>query len=238
MRAEAVLRDALHEMEGYSSSIGHELRTPLRAIDGFSARLLKDYAPLLDEEGKRLFAQVRWNAQRMGRLIDDHLSFSQAGRTVLRLGTVHMADAARLALKNTRADNEHIHAISVSIDDLPDAHGDPRLLEKVWEVLLANAVKFSSTKETPEIRVEGRLENGDAVYSVRDNGVGFDMQYVDKLFGVFHRLHGHNDFEGTGVGLALVKRIVTRHGGRVWAEGKEGEGATFSFALPVEQTTD
>ena len=121
--------------------------------------------------------------------------------------------------------------ISLRVGDLPEARGDGALLRRVWANLLSNAVKFSAARERPEIRVEGNVVDGEVVYSVQDNGVGFDMKYVDKLFGVFHRLYGQHEFEGTGVGLALVRRIVTRHGGRVWAEGKLNEGATFSFTL-------
>ena len=229
----AELEEANRELGAFSYSISHELRSPLRAIDGFSARVSDSHAGLLDDEGRRLFAEVRWNAQRMGRLIDDLLAFSRARDVDLSLGSVNMTGAARAAFALAVPEEASRSRISLSVDDLPDAHGDARLLGRVWENLLSNAVKFSAGREKPEIQVEGDILGGEAVYRVRDNGVGFDMEYVDKLFGVFHRLHGQREFEGTGVGLALVRRIVTRHGGKVWAEGEVGKGATFSFSLPV-----
>ena len=234
----AELSEANRELEAFSYSISHELRTPLRAIDGFSARVSDAYAGLLGDEGRRLFGEVRWNAQRMGRLIDDLLEFSRAGDVELSLGSVNMTGAARAAFALAAPKAESRARISLSVDDLPDAHGEARLLGRVWDVLLSNAVKFSAGREKPEIRVEGSIQGEEAIYRVRDNGVGFDMKYVEKLFGVFHRLHGHREFEGTGVGLALVRRIVVRHGGKIWAEGELDRGATFSFALPVKPRSD
>lgn len=230
----AELTEAGRELEAYSYSVSHELRTPLRAIDGHAAVISEECEGQLDGEGRRHFAQMRWNAQRMGRLIDDLLAFSRAGRADLSFGSVEMTAAAKAAFGRAVTDPAAVSRISLSVGDLPNAAGDADLLGRVWENLLANAVKFSSGRERPEIRVEGSLEAGEAVYRVRDNGVGFDMKYSDKLFGVFHRLHGIHEFEGSGVGLALVRRIVLRHGGRVWAEGEPGRGATFSFALPVK----
>jgi PAS domain S-box-containing protein len=227
----ASLAEANAELEAFSYSVSHELRTPLRAIDGYSAMIAQEYVPLLDDEGRRLFGQVRWNAQRMGQLIDDLLAFSRAGRADLTFGDVDMAGSAKAAFAQVVPDPDSRSRISLSVGGLPQGRGDPALLRRVWENLLSNAVKFSSGRERPEIRVEGSIENGEAVYRVRDNGVGFDMKYVDKLFGVFQRLQGTHEFEGTGVGLAVVRRVVVRHGGRVWAEAELGRGATFSFTL-------
>ncbi len=226
-----MLEEANRELAAFSYSVSHELRSPLRAIDGFSAKIAKAYGVLLDDEGRRLFGQVRWNAQRMGQLVDDLLAFSRAGRAELTFGTVDMTGAAKAALALVVPDAAALSRISISVGDLPRVRGDAVLLLRVWANLLSNAVKFSSGRERPEIHVEGKVEDGEAVYRVRDNGVGFDMKYVDKLFGVFHRLHATHDFEGTGIGLALVRRVVVRHGGRVWAEGELDRGATFSFSL-------
>ncbi len=234
----AALVEANRELDAYSYSISHELRSPLRAIDGFSALIARAYDGMLDDEGRRLLGEVRWNAQRMGRLIDDLLAFSRAGRTDLSFGPVDMTRLAKEAFASAVPDPSLLSRISLSVDALPEAEGDGPLLELVWESLLSNASKFSAGRATPEIRVEGKIESDEVVYRVRDNGIGFDMKFVDKLFGMFHRLHGQRELEGTGVGLALVRRIVVRHGGRVWAEGEVGRGATFAFSLPVGLARD
>jgi PAS domain S-box-containing protein len=228
----AALEEANRELEAYSYSVSHELRAPLRAIDGHSALIDQDSGGQLDEEGRHHLGQVRWNAQRMGQLIDGLLAFSRAGRTDLGFVEVEMTGVARSAFARVAAGSASASKVSFVVDDLPDVTGDAELLGHLWENLLSNAVKFSARRARPEIRVEGSVEGGEAVYRVRDNGVGFDMRFVDKLFGVFQRLHGIREFEGTGVGLALVRRIVLRHGGRVWAEGEPDRGATFSFSLP------
>ncbi len=226
------LEDAVREVDAYSYSISHELRTPLRAIDGFSARIVRHLDGALDGEGRRLFGEVRWNARRMGQLLDDLLAFSRTGRSGLVFGNVDMTASAMAAFERVVPDPGSRSRISFAVGDLPRVLGDGTVLRRVWENLLSNAVKFSASRERPEIRVEGSVEGGETVYRVRDNGIGFDMKYVDKLFGVFNRLHGIHEFEGTGVGLALVRRIVLRHGGRVWAEGEPGRGAAFNFTLP------
>ncbi len=230
----AELAEANRELETYSYSVAHELRAPLRAIDGHSALIARDHGGQLDDDGRRHFGQVRWNAQRMGHLIDDLLSFSRAGRADLTFGSVDMTEAAKKAFTQVVADPAFLSRVAFSVGVLPEATGDAGLLNTVWENLLSNAVKFSSGQERPEIVVEGKVEGDEAIYRVRDNGVGFDMKFVDKLFGVFHRLHAIHEFEGTGVGLALGRRIVVRHGGRIWAEGELGRGAIFSFWLPVK----
>ena len=232
-RRTAELEDAVREVEGFSYSVSHDLRAPLRAIDGFSGRLLAGYGDRLDAEGKRFLEAVRTNAVHMGRLIDDLLEFSRAGRGELQRGPVDMAALVRLALDDIRsADPDATAGVEIRVGELPGAEGDSALLRKVWACLLGNALKFTRPKESRLVEVAGREEGGRRVYAVRDNGVGFDMKYVEKLFGVFQRLHGTRGFEGTGVGLALVRRIVVRHGGEVRADGREGEGAEFSFTLP------
>ncbi len=228
----AELTEANRELEAFSYSVSHELRAPLRAIDGYAAVLVEDYDAALDDEARGHFSALRWNAQRMGRLIDDLLAYSQAGRASLERSTVAMREEAEKAFARTVPDPQTRARIAFSIGDLPAVSGDAPMLRKVFEILLSNAVKFSSGQAQPTIAVEGALEGSEAVYRVRDNGVGFDMRYAGKLFGVFHRLHGAHEFEGTGVGLALARRIVLRHGGHVGCEGELGRGATFSFALP------
>lgn len=224
------LEAANKELESFSYSVSHDLRSPLRAIDGFSRILLEDYNDKLDDEGKRLLNVVRDNTSRMAQLIDDILKFSRAGRLEINFSRIDMEKLAHtvfdeLMPKDTR--------LQLEVDAIPPAMGDAAMMHQVFVNLLSNAIKFSSAKAHPVIKVGCTIEADQAVYYVRDNGAGFDMQYSDKLFGVFQRLHGVSEFEGTGIGLAIVKRIITRHGGRVWAEGKVGEGATVYFALPV-----
>lgn len=230
----AELEQANKELEAFSYSVSHDLRAPLRIIGGFSQILLNDYAGKLGDEGTSLLNAVRDNTNRMGRLIDDILSFSHTGRGGLTRSDIDMEKIAREVfeeLPTAVADGK----VQLEIDPLPRIQGDSAMMRQVFVNLLSNAIKYSRLKENPMIKVGGSLEGAEAIYYVRDNGVGFDMQYVDKLFEVFHRLHRLSDFEGTGIGLAIVKRIVSRHGGRVWAEGKVNHGATFYFALPIEK---
>jgi PAS domain S-box-containing protein len=224
------------ELEEFSYSVSHDLRTPLRAIDGFSHILLEGYADKLDDEGKRLLNVVGNNATRMGQLIDDILQFIHTSQLEIHLSDVDMEIMARGVmeeLQSSFADTK----LQFEIEHIPPAMGDSTMLRKVFVYLLSNAVKFSRTNAAPRVKVGGSLEGDETVYYVKDNGVGFDMQYSDKLFGVFQHLHCITEFEGTGIGLAIVKRIVTRHGGRVWAEGKLNEGATFYFTLPAKEAT-
>ena len=225
----AQLETANKELEAFSYSVSHDLRSPLRAIDGFSRILLEEYAGQLDGEGKRLLEVVRSNTRQMGQLIDDLLAFSRVGRQAMARTAVDMASLAKAASDDQRVAGE---AVSITVGPLPPADADPSLMRQVWVNLISNALKFTRPKAERVIAVAGRTEPGRVVYWVKDNGVGFDMAYANKLFGVFQRLHSSAEFEGTGVGLALVQRIVHRHGGEVWAEGKVGEGATFSFSLP------
>jgi PAS domain S-box-containing protein len=218
-----------NELESFSYSVSHDLRSPLRAIDGFSRILEEDHMARLDAEGMRLLAVIRNNTQRMAQLIEDLLSFSRLGRQSLASMEVRMSALVREAWDQVCTGHS---AARLILGALPDAVGDPMLLRQVWTNLLSNAVKYSATRVEPVIEVSARAENGNVIYCVRDNGVGFDMRYSDKLFGVFQRLHNMDEFPGTGVGLAIVKRVITRHGGRVWAQSQLDHGAQFYFSLP------
>lgn len=227
----AQLESTNKELEGFSYSVSHDLRSPLRAVDGFSRILLEDYGKILDREGIRLLGVIRDNSRKMGNLIDDLLAFSRLGRKRLEGQPVDMESLVREVCQEVLSKDPGM--LPISFGPLPASWGDRALLYQVWVNLLSNAVKFSSKKEEPSVKVEGILGEDEVIYSVRDNGVGFDMQYYGKLFGVFQRLHSTDEFPGTGVGLAIVQRVVSRHGGRVWAEGEEGKGATFFFSLPL-----
>ena len=229
----AQLEVANREMEAFTYTVSHDLRAPLRAIDGFSARLVAAHAAALDDEGKRLLGVVRTNTQKMARLIDDLLAFSRVGRVESKVETVDMAALAREVAGEVLGGSEGRPAVSLRIGPLPPALGDAALLRQVWQNLLSNAVKFSARTPAPAVEVEGETDGPLAVYRVRDNGAGFDMAYAPKLFGVFARLHNPREFDGVGVGLAIVQRIVTRLGGRVEARGEVGKGATFTFSLPL-----
>ncbi len=220
------------ELESFTYSVSHDLRAPLRHIDGYARMLEEDGGDRLDGELRRYLDEIGASARRMGRLIDDLLAFSRLGRQPVTRLEVDMAGLVDGVLQSIEADDAV--AARVSVGTLPAAHADPGLLKQVWINLLANAIKYSG-KLGADARIEISGESDGTVirYSVRDNGVGFDMRYVDKLFQVFQRLHLQDDFEGTGVGLAIVQRIVSRHGGRVWAEGEIGKGATFTFELPA-----
>jgi PAS domain S-box-containing protein len=230
-RRASELEDANKELESFSYSVSHDLRSPLRAINGFSEILLEEYAGKLDAEGQRLLNVVRDAATKMGRLIDDILSFSRAGRSELSVGRVDMQALAQAALRDLETATAG-RKLAIEIKGMPEAEGDGPMLQRVWANLLDNAIKFTGRKPDAAIEAGGKSEGPESIYYVKDNGVGFEMQYIDKLFGVFQRLHSPEEFPGTGIGLAIVKRIVGRHGGRVWAEGKPGEGATFYFTMP------
>ncbi|HEX6268892.1 MAG TPA: PAS domain S-box protein [Anaerolineales bacterium] len=225
------LQSANKELEAFSYSVSHDLRAPLRAIDGFTRILLEDYEPMLDEEGKRVCRVISREAQHMGQLIDDLLTFSRLGRKELRFTKIDMKALANSVFDELVA-TEDAGRIDFRVHRLPLATGDQTLVRQVWVNLLSNAIKFSSKKERAVIEVGSKHSEDDLIYYVRDTGAGFDMEYVDKLFGVFQRLHSENEFEGTGVGLAIVQQVVRRHGGHVWAEGEADKGATFYFSLP------
>lgn len=225
------------ELEGFSYSVSHDLRAPLRSIDGFSRILQEDYAGKLDAEGERVIGVIRNNTRKMSNLIDDLLAFSRLGKKAFSWSLVDMEALIREdILPGVLSGSEKGTGVDVTLSPLPRAWGDRTLLAQVWTNLLSNAVKFSEKREKPSVRVEGRVETEEVVYTVRDNGVGFDMQYYDKLFKVFQRLHAQAEFPGTGVGLAIVQRVIARHGGRVWAESQSNEGAAFHFSLPVRDS--
>jgi PAS domain S-box-containing protein len=228
----AQLEEANRELEAFSYSVSHDLRTPLRAIDGFSRILLERQADRMDEEGRRLLGMLGDNAKRMAQLIEDMLRFSRTGRMELTFSRVDMEQLAHAVAEELRAGDSD-SKMQIEVGSLPPAHGDIAMLRQVWVNLLSNAIKFSRNSAISKIEVGAAVKGDETVYHVKDNGVGFSQEYADKLFGVFQRLHGVDEFEGTGIGLAIVKRIVNRHGGRVWAEGKVGEGAAFYFSLPV-----
>jgi len=227
----AQLEAANKELEAFCYSVSHDLRSPLRAIDGFSRMLLEDHADRLDAEGERVLGVVRKSTVAMGKLIDDLLEFSRVGRSRFDLSVVDMTALAQGALTEVLAANPS-RRVEMTVGLLPTATGNLALLRQTWTNLLSNAVKYTRSRETAHVEIGAREDQTEHVYYVRDDGVGFDMRYSHKLFSVFQRLHSAEEFPGTGVGLALVRRIVERHGGRVWAEAKVGEGATFYFALP------
>ena len=221
------------ELEAFSYSVSHDLRAPLRAIDGFSKIFLEDYTDKLDDEGKRVLNVIRSNTNKMGALITDLLEFSRLGRKETKLSDINMNELANSAFEELKLITPN-RKLEFNIKTLPSAYGDYSMIHQIFTNLLSNAIKFTEPKETAVIEVGSKEEKEENIYYVKDNGVGFDMKYVDKLFGVFQRLHSTEEFEGTGVGLALIKRIVDKHGGRVWAEGKVNEGATFYFTLPIK----
>ena len=226
----AQLESANKELEAFSYSVSHDLRAPLRAVDGFSQALVEDYGGQLPEEGRHYLSTIRSETQRMGELIDDLLTFSRLSRAPLERQTTDMCGLARSILKTMVAEFPG-RRLDIRIGELPACEGDLALLKQVWINLLSNALKYTRRREQTAIEIGSRDEAGATVYYVKDNGAGFDMRYVDKLFGVFQRLHRAEDYEGTGVGLAIVQRIVHRHGGRVWAESAVDRGATFYFTL-------
>jgi len=229
----AELEVANKELEAFSYSVSHDLRAPLRAVDGFSQAVLEDYGSKLPAEGHRYLQIIRDGAQRMGVLIDDLLTFSRLSRMDLVRQKVQNRALVDEALRelNSQSDGREI---DWRIAELPPCEGDPALLKQVWVNLLSNALKYTRKREAVRIEIGSRRENNQDVFFVRDNGTGFDMQYADKLFGVFQRLHRAEEFEGTGVGLAIVQRIVHRHGGRIWAKAAVDRGAEFSFTLGEE----
>jgi len=225
------LQAANRELEAFSYTVSHDLRAPLRAIDGFSRLLVERHGAQLDPEAQRLVGVVRTSTQKMGHLIDDLLAFSRLGRQAVRETDVDMAGLFTGVFDELRAAHPDRN-LELVLEPLPRARVDPALIRQACVNLLSNAVKFTRDRDPARIEVAARDEGTHQVYVVKDNGVGFSMAYADKLFGVFQRLHSAHDYEGTGVGLAIVQRVAERHGGRVWAEGRPGEGATFYLALP------
>jgi PAS domain S-box-containing protein len=230
----AELQAANEELEAFSYSVSHDLRAPLRGINGFAGILAEDHGSKLDGEGQRVLGVISSEALRMGRLIDDLLRFSRLGRQPLRKTLTDMTALVREVQAEVSAQAPE-RAVDFRLDALPAAPADASLLRQVWFNLLDNAWKFTGHRDRAEIAVSGSSQGREVVYSVRDNGAGFEMKYVARLFGVFQRLHRTGEFEGTGVGLALVRRLVHRHGGRVWAEAEPDRGATFHFTLPLAE---
>jgi signal transduction histidine kinase len=239
----AQLQEANKELESFSYSVSHDLRAPLRAIDGFSRILLEEHAAALPSSGKAYLNLVRDNAKQMGQLVDDLLAFSRLGRLGLTKQTVDPGKIVRLCLAELQKEREG-RSLEIVVGELPPCQADPTLLKQVWTNLLSNAIKYTRKRADARIEIGCRSESpisakatwptgagSEAVYFVKDNGAGFDMKYAHKLFGVFQRLHRAADYDGTGVGLAIVQRIIHRHGGRVWGEAQLNQGATFSFTL-------
>lgn len=232
-RRTAELEAANREMETFSYSVSHDLRAPVRAIVGFAQILREDHGETLDAEGQRKLGIISDEAKRMGRLIDDLLTFSRFGRQAIEPIELDMTEMARRMFERLKTQDGESRA-ELRLSPLPNVVGDRALLDQVWANLVANAIKYSSKREQAVVEIGAISDEREHIYFVRDNGAGFDPRYKSKLFGVFQRLHDATEFAGTGVGLALVQRIVLRHHGRVWAEGKPDQGASFYFALPRE----
>jgi light-regulated signal transduction histidine kinase (bacteriophytochrome) len=229
------LEAAVKDLESFSYAVSHDLRAPLRAIDNFSSILNKEYGDKLDPEGRRLIGVVRKNAAGMGTLIKDILAFAHAGDRQLILADIDLEALSRDVvdeLKPSFAGRQ----VAVQMQALPHIRGDTASIRKVLLNLLANAIKFTRPRELAQIEIHAHVASDEVICSVKDNGVGFEPEYAHKLFGIFQRLHDTEEFEGTGVGLGIVKRIIDKHGGRVWAEGAPGVGATFFFSVPATNT--
>ncbi len=230
----AQLEASNKELEAFAYSVSHDLRAPLRAIDGFSHILEKEYDPKLDDEGKRLLSIIRRNTAKMDHLITDLLALSRVSRSQLNHSPIDMTALVN-SIYHEIATPDVLQKFVFSASDLPWVSGDPTLLRQVWTNLISNAIKYTLPREECRIDIRGSKKDGLCTYSICDNGVGFNPQYTDKLFGLFQRLHKESEFAGTGVGLAIVHRIVHRHGGQVWAEGEVGKGATFYFTIPIRE---
>jgi len=226
----AQLENANKELESFSYSVSHDLRAPLRAITGFAKMFEEDYKALIDDEGKRRLKVIQDSAVKMGNLIDDLLALSRLGRKEIRKSMVNMNQLTDSVLEEIGKVTET--KAEIKIDQLHDVMADDSLMNHVLMNLISNAIKYSSKTENPVVEVKSEETNSEYIYSVKDNGAGFDMKYADKLYGVFQRLHANHEFEGTGVGLAIVNLIIRKHNGKVWAEGKVNEGATFYFSMP------
>jgi light-regulated signal transduction histidine kinase (bacteriophytochrome) len=219
------------ELEAFSYSVSHDLRAPLRHINGFVEILQSTAGAALDSESRGFLDTIADSARQMGKLIDDLLAFSRMGRTEIRFAPVKLESIVAEAVRELRQECEG-RDVRWDIHSLPEVHGDPAMLRQVFINLLSNALKYSRTRARSEIEIKASETAEEHIISVRDNGVGFDNAYAHKLFGVFQRLHPVQEFEGTGIGLAIVRRVIARHGGRVWAEGVVDQGATFFLSLP------
>jgi signal transduction histidine kinase/FixJ family two-component response regulator len=226
------LESANAELEAFSYSVSHDLRAPLRVVDGYCQMFLTEHGAGVSDDGRKLLENASEGVKRMGELIESLLTFSRFARQPIEKRQVNVSDVVARVVAQSRSDPRNA-AVEVVLGELPECSGDPSLLEQVFTNLIANAFKFSRGRDAARVQVSGELRGGEVEYVVRDNGVGFDMKYASKLFGVFQRLHSRGEFEGTGIGLSIVQRIVQRHGGRVWARSEPGSGAAFYFALPA-----
>ncbi|MES2131109.1 MAG: ATP-binding protein [Bacteroidota bacterium] len=233
------LADNLHklefankELESFSYSVSHDLRAPLRAIDGYINMLSDDFSEILNEDAKKYLATISKSAQKMTNLIDDLLAFSHVARNEIAKNQVDMEKIVRNIIEDL-CNQYSLEKTVFKVGNLPPATGDSSTLKQVWVNLISNAYKYSKNNPSPSIEISSIQNNNESTYYVKDNGAGFDMQYYNKLFGIFQRLHNESEFEGTGIGLAIVQRIVTRHGGKVWADAKLNEGANFYFTIPT-----
>jgi light-regulated signal transduction histidine kinase (bacteriophytochrome) len=230
----AQLQTSNEELEAFAYSVSHDLRVPLRSIDGYACILHEDYGDKLDEEGKRLLDNILTNTAKMGKLITDLLALSKVNRSELKLTLIDMSNLVKSVYRETITPEEQ-ERFTFNVDPLSDVFGDLILLRQVWSNLISNAIKYTLPKKECTIQVKSYIEGDMTIYTIQDNGVGFNPEHVHKLFGVFQRLHNADQFDGSGIGLAIVKRIIERHGGRAWAEGAIDLGAKFSFSLPTRQ---
>lgn len=228
------LEDSNKELEAFGYSISHDLRAPLRSIDGYTKILQEEHEKELSDAGKKILATVLANTKRMGRLIDDLLAFSHLSKQQMTKAPINMDALVKEIIDELASERIEARTIEFEVQSLADTNGDITMLKQVWINLISNAIKYSSKKEKAIIQITSSRENGNNIYAVKDNGAGFDMKYYNKLFGVFQRLHKTTEFDGTGVGLAIVDRIVSKHDGKVWAEARVNAGATFFFSLPSE----
>lgn len=233
-KTEEQLKLVNKELEGFSYSVSHDLRAPLRAIQGYSRILFEMYGYMLDDNGRELLKDIIRNSENMGQLIDDILHFSRMSRKETHFTLVDMTSLFTKTFNEIFSKNNNPN-LTCKIHRMPNTYADPVLIKQVIINLLSNAIKYSSTRNNPYIEVNGQMDEERNVYWISDNGVGFDMKYKDKLFGVFQRLHRADQFEGTGVGLAIVHRIIEKHGGSIWAESSINNGATFYFSIPIKR---
>ncbi len=231
MLANDELKKAQEELGSFSYSVSHDLRAPIRAINGYTQILIEDHTDSIDEDGKKILQAIVHNSNKMGILIDDLLSFSKLGRKQVTVTTINMTALLNGVISEITIEKNE-NAPVFEIDELHQAIGDPSLIKQVWVNLISNAIKYSKYKEETRINITSTAKEDKIIYSIKDNGAGFDMAYYDKLFGVFQRLHSQEEFAGTGIGLAIVQKIVNRHQGTVWAESKLDAGANFYFSLP------
>jgi light-regulated signal transduction histidine kinase (bacteriophytochrome) len=230
-RRTLALEAANKELEAFSYSVSHDLRTPLIAAGGFSRLLLEKYGPSLDEKGQEFLNKIYSNCKQMLQLIDDLFAFSRLGHQEIKALGIDMGQMARAVFEELKLLDPG-RSLLLKVQSLPSARGDPAMIRQVFTNLLSNAMKFTRPMENGVIEVGGTVQESQNIYYIKDNGIGFDMKQATRLFSVFERLHGTDEFEGTGIGLAIVQRIIHRHGGWVWAEGKVNGGATFYFTLP------